>query len=171
SAQIGWYRDLPDPETGSAGSHETRPSSVSQGSPGEYMIEGAKTVVSSDDASTALCASALARKKRVREWRLAPMVEKKANRRPPRPLAPKATVIARLASPADVITARAPGRRKAGERAHTASVAISVPRSHARAHQSFRWPRLAASAWAAAKVSQIGPQRLKRWVASSDGRS
>ena len=47
------------------------------------------------------------------------------------------------------------------ERAQTTSVAISVPRSHASAHQSAGWSRRSATAWAAAKVSQIGPQRRK----------
>ena len=60
-------------------------------------------------------------------------------RRPPRSCwasQPKPIVIARLPAPASHIPARAPGREKAGERDHSASVASSVPRSHARAHQS-----------------------------------
>src|SRR3954466_9595780 len=44
------------------------------------MIEGEKTVVWRSDSSTARSASALARKKRAREWRLAPIAEKKTNR-------------------------------------------------------------------------------------------
>src|SRR3954453_47744 len=44
------------------------------------MIEGEKTVVWRSDSSTARSASALARKKRAREWRLAPIAEKNTNR-------------------------------------------------------------------------------------------
>jgi hypothetical protein len=47
------------------------------------MIDGEKTVVSSFDRSTASCASALARKKRVREWWVAPIAEKNRNRLAP----------------------------------------------------------------------------------------
>jgi hypothetical protein len=47
------------------------------------MIDGEKIVVSSLEASIACWARALARKKRVREKRLAPIAEKKTNRRAP----------------------------------------------------------------------------------------
>src|SRR5262245_27400019 len=75
--------DRPEPESGTAGSQEARSRRVSQGSPGEYMMDGQKTLVSSDERSTASCARALARKNRVREWWLAPMAEKKRKRRAP----------------------------------------------------------------------------------------
>ena len=48
------------------------------------------------------------------------------------------------------------------ERDQTTSVASSVPRSQASAHQSSGSPRRSATACAAAKVSQIGPQRRNR---------
>src|SRR3954452_21970662 len=44
------------------------------------MIEGEKTVVWRSDSSTARSARAFARKKRAREWRLAPIAEKKMKR-------------------------------------------------------------------------------------------
>src|SRR5262245_59966349 len=65
--------------------------------------------------------------------------------------------------------AAAPGRSKPGDRDHTTSVASSVPRSQASAHQSSGPPRAAATAWPAAKVSQIGPQRRKSSWASGVG--
>jgi hypothetical protein len=83
----------------------------------------------------------------------------------------KPSAIAALARPARRRPARAPGRESAGDADHTASVAISVPRSHASAHQSCSVPRRAASVCAAAKVSQIGPQRRKRCSASRLGLS
>ena len=67
--------------------------------------------------------------------------------------------------------ALAPGRENAAERAQTMSVASSVPRSQASAHQSSGRPRRCATRWAAAKVSQIGPQRRNRCSASSEGSS
>ena len=70
-------------------------------------------------------------------------------RRPPRSRwasHPKPIVIARLPAPASHIPARAPGREKAGERDQSASVASSVPRSQARAHQSWGSPRRSATA-------------------------
>ena len=46
-----------------------------------------------------------------------------------------------------------------------------MPRSQASAHQSSGSPRRSATAWAAAKVSQIGPQRRNRCSASGEGSS
>src|SRR4051812_19932236 len=54
--------------------------SVTQGSSGEYTIEGAKMVVCRGDSSTACSASAFARKKRAREWSDAPIALKNTNR-------------------------------------------------------------------------------------------
>ena len=79
--------------------------------------------------------------------------------------------MATLATPASRSPALAPGRLTAGELAHSASVAISVPRSQASACQSAGRPRRSATAWAAAKVSQIGPQRRNRCLASGEGSS
>src|SRR2546423_837325 len=77
----------------------------------------------------------------------------------------------RLATPASRRPSFAPGRLTAADSDQIASVAISVPRSHASAHQSSGRSRTAATVCAAAKVSQIGPQRRKRCLASSDGGS
>ena len=77
--------------------------------------------------------------------------------------------MAAFAAPASQSPARAPGRSNPGERDHTMSVASSVARSQASAHQSWESPRRAATAWPAAKVSQIGPQRRKSSSASGEG--
>src|SRR3954470_9881763 len=57
------------------------------------MIDGAKIVVWSSESSTARSASAFARKKRAREWRLAPIAEKNTKRfvraRPAGPARPR----------------------------------------------------------------------------------
>jgi hypothetical protein len=73
--------------------------------------------------------------------------------------------------PASHIPCRAPGRENEAERDQTTSVAISVPRNHASAHQSSGSLRRSATAWAAAKVNQIGAQRRNRWRASGEGSS
>src|SRR5680860_1416398 len=83
----------------------------------------------------------------------------------------KPAAIARFPTPASRRPSFAPGRLTAGDSDQSASVAISVPRSQASAHQSRCSPRAAASACAAAEVSQIGPQRRKRWAASGEGSS
>src|SRR3954451_19720736 len=54
--------------------------SVTHGSSGEETIHGEKIVVWSSESSTARSASAFARKKRAREWRLAPIAEKNTKR-------------------------------------------------------------------------------------------
>src|ERR1044072_4385309 len=74
----------------------------------------------------------------------------------------KLAAIAMFATPARRRAALDPGRLSAGDSAHSASVAISVPRSQASAHQSRCSPRRSAIRCAAAKVSQIGPQRRNR---------
>lgn len=86
-----------------------------------------------------------------------------------RPRRANASAIAALATPAPRNSTRDAGWPNPGDRAHTASVAISVARSHASAHQSSSAPRRAAVACAAANVSQIGPHRRSSAAASADG--
>src|SRR5438045_3298392 len=81
------------------------------------------------------------------------------------------TADARFPTPASQSPARAPGRVKADERDHRMSVASSVPRSQASAHQSSGRPRISVTACAAAKVSQTGPLRRNSSRASGEGRS
>ena len=83
----------------------------------------------------------------------------------------KRWAIATLATPAICSPSFAPGRLTAGEADQSASVAISVPRSQASDCQSAALPRRSATRCAAAKVSQIGPQRRKRCFASGEGSS
>src|SRR6478752_5711579 len=86
-------------------------------------------------------------------------------------MAAKPADIARFARPAARSAAFAPGRETAGDEDHSTSVNHSVPRSQASAHQSSGRSRRSATRCAAAKVSQIGPQRRNSSRASSDGRS
>src|SRR6478752_5141347 len=86
-------------------------------------------------------------------------------------MAAKPADIARFARPAARSAAFAPGRETAGDEDHSTSVNHSVARSQASAHQSSGRSRRAATRWAAANVSQIGPQRRNSSRASSDGRS
>ena len=97
--------------------------------------------------------------------------EVRRRRDPRRASQPKPSAAARLKAPANQRPSRAPGRENDADCDHTTSVAISVPRSHASAHQSSGSPRRSATRCAAAKLSQIGPQRRKRWRASGEGSS
>jgi len=137
---------------------------------GQRCVIGANAVVTADVPPFSVAAGVPAKVLRTieyPEWEISPQIcpdisddlsgQRRSRASPANPAA-----ATRLNTPASLSPSFAPGREIAGELAHTTSVASSVARSQASAHQSSGRSRTAATAWAAANVSQIGPQRRNR---------